>query len=373
LKAEANALHFEVMVGGELIQYISADEGRIRQVLINLLGNAVKFTERGSITLRISLDYRADQRLWLSALVEDTGVGMSAEELARLFQPFVQGQAGQQIRHGGTGLGLAISQGVARLMGGDISASSRPGKGSRFCFEIPVEHSAELDFIRNSGAHRRVIGIQAPRQPPCVLIADDVADNRDWLSRLLASVGFSVRSVEDGEAAVQVWEEWHPHLILMDMHMPVMGGLEATWRIRSRPKGKDTVIIALTADVLDGHRRAVLGSEVNDFLPKPCPEADLLDKIRKHLGLVYLYREETEADPADARAIAAALNPEQMRAIPADLIGQLHEATVSGDKARLDELISTVNSAGATQPAVALKELADSYEYDRLIQLLESA
>jgi CheY-like chemotaxis protein len=179
--------------------------------------------------------------------------------------------------------------------------------------------------------------------------------------------------VEDGQAAVQVWEEWHPHLILMDMHMPVMGGLEATWRIRSRPKGKDTVIIALTADVLDGHRRAVLGSEVNDFLPKPCPEGDLLDTIRKHLGLVYIYREETEADPADAAGLAAALNPEQMRAIPPDLIGQLHEATVSGDKARLDELISTVNSAGATQSALALKELADCYEYDRLIQLLESA
>jgi PAS domain S-box-containing protein len=390
LRAEANAVNFEVLAGGESIRNIVADEGRIRQVLINLLGNAFKFTERGRITLRVALHYRSGQydrsgnyqntgefqnedRLWLTAQVEDTGIGMTAEEQSKLFQPFVQGQAGQHIRHGGTGLGLAISRGVVQRMGGAITVTSQPGEGSTFRFEIPVERGPDSELARSSGLVRRVIGLEAGREAPRILIADDVADNREWLSRLLSVIGFLVRTAENGEAALSAWEEWRPHLILMDMHMPVMGGLEATRHIRSRPAGKETIIIALTADVLDGHRRVVLENEVNDFLGKPCPEAELLEKIRSHLGLVYIYQAETADNPREAQddAVLTPLTPEQMRHIPAEIIEQLHDATISGDKARLDDLILTIKDRGATQSAVALQELANSYEYDRLIDLLD--
>lgn len=373
LRAEAKAVKFEVLFSGEPIAYVVADEGKISQVLINLLGNAVNFTERGRIGLHLQLNLRAENQLWLSAQVEDTGVGMTPEEQDRLFQPFAQGQSGQRVHHGGTGLGLAISHGVAHLMGGDISVRSQAGTGSIFCFEVPVERGADRDFHRQTGPAGRVTGLQAGQGSPAILIADDILNNREWLSRLLTGLGFSVRSVENGEQAVLACEESDPQLILMDMHMPVMDGLEASRRIKSRAGGKETVIIALTADALEEHRRVVLEQDVDDFISKPCSEGELLEKIRKHLGLVYLYEEDTSREALEAAA-KTPVEPtlEQWSSLPADLIQRLRRATRDGDKELLDELILLIKAHGAAECATALQELADAYQYDRLLQVLET-
>src|SRR5260370_5607305 len=235
------------------------------------------------------MNNRIDDGQWLSAAVADTGIGISVEEQSGLFQPFAQSQCGLNLK-GGTGLGLAISRELAKLMGGEITMSSQLGKGTVFCFEIPVLLSdTSADAKR---AVRRVIGLQPGQRTPRLLIVDDEPHNRGWLNELLTLVGFSVREAENGEAAIRVLEEWRPQLILMDIRMPVMDGAEATRRIRANPAGKEPVIIALTASALKEDHQAVLENGMDDFISKPCREEELLDKIQAHLGLAYLYADE---------------------------------------------------------------------------------
>jgi CheY-like chemotaxis protein len=259
-------------------------------------------------------------------------------------------------------------------MGGDVKASSALGTGSTFIFEIAVERGAVQDFQSRQARSRRVRGIQNLKAPPRILIADDVQDNREWLTKLLMSLGFAVRTAENGEVAVRAWEEWSPQLILMDMHMPVLDGLKASRSIKSCPAGKETVIIALTADALEDHHQIVLEHDVDDFIAKPCQENELLEKIRSHLGLVYAYDEEVSAGATEPVAMTSIeTNLEPLIQLPADLIPRLRRAILSGDKSLLDDLIVTIEEFGNPKAARAIQELADSYQYDRLIQLLECA
>jgi PAS domain S-box-containing protein len=383
LPAEAKEVQFEVfLTGDDPVGYITADEGKIRQVLINLLGNAVKFTERGRIALRVSLNIRNAQvgkdqgkdRLWLSAVVEDTGIGMSSAELTTLFQPFVQGEGGRHVQRGGTGLGLAISREVARAMGGDITVASRLGGGSTFRFEVPVERAAAGEFPRLPGSRGRVLGIRAEQDAPRILIADDMPDNREWLTRLLSALGFSVRSVENGESAVRVWTEWNPRLILMDVHMPGMNGLEATRRIRSSPSGDGTAIIALTADATEEQHTKAFAHGVDSFISKPCAEDELLETILRHLpGIAYTYQNET---PGGDNGNAVAATPgdsdaEKPLEVPADLVLQMQEAIADGDKALLDRLIRATEERGNVRSARVLRQLANLYKYERIAEVLE--
>lgn len=370
LRADAKGLTLEVCVDGESERHIEADEGKLRQVLINLLGNSLKFTERGGIKLRVLMERRNDNQLWLSAKVEDTGFGIAPEELNELFRPFVQTESGVSSQ-AGTGLGLAISKEFVRLMGGEFTVSSELGKGSVFHFEVPVQASAS-GASPDPRAHRRVIGLEPGRPAPRVLIVDDERHNRGWLSELLTSVGFTVREAESGEAAIRLWQEWKPELILMDIRMPGMGGAEAARVIRASSNEKPPMIIALSASVMEEDRDAVMRTGgVDDFLTKPFREGDLLQMIQKHLGLGYLYAsEETSQTGGAVGASAHTLNSEQLRGLAAELINALDEAISNGDKDRLNELIQRVGEQ-EMQAAQAMKELADKYEYDALARLLE--
>lgn len=370
LRAEAKGLPLELCVGGEPVRHIEADQGKLRQVLINLLGNSMKFTERGEIKLRVSMDRRSAQQLWLSAEVADTGVGIAPEELTELFRPFVQTQSGVALQSG-TGLGLAISKEFVRLMGGEFTVTSEKGKGSVFHFEIPVQASSAGACLDHR-ADRRVIGLGPGKPAPRVLIADDQQHNRGWLNELLTSVGFAVREAESGEAAIRLWKEWEPELILMDIRMPGMGGVEAARIIRANSNEKRPKIIALTASVMDGDREAVmLTGGVDDFLAKPFREGELLRMIQAHLGLTYLYATEETSQTSDSSgAPVFSLGSEHLRGLSAEIIDALDEAVATGDKDRLDQLIQRVGDQDL-QSGQAMKELADKYEYDALSRLLE--
>jgi len=370
LRAEAKPLEFEVKVHGGPYDYVVADEAKIRQVLINLLGNAIKFTDHGRITLDVSLSDRNDRRLWLCARVEDTGIGLSAEERKRLFRPFSQMKGGLNIQ-GGTGLGLAISRKYARLMGGDITVASRETQGTVFQFEIPMKPGDARAVVRR-GAARHVIGLQAGQGAPRVLVVDDQRDNRDWLKQLLTCVGFDVREAENGEEGVRCWAEWMPQIILMDLHMPVLDGLEAIKRIRARPDGKNTVIIALTASVLDRDQNVVTESGADGFVSKPCHEDELLEKMRVPLNLVYDYEVSAESEMETAAPLGV-LRPERLRQLPSDLRASLRTAISKGNKPNLNRLILQVGEIGQIESAKALQALADSYEYDTLTRLLAEA
>jgi len=265
-------------------------------------------------------------------------------------------------------LGLAISRKFARLMGGDVTVRSTPGQGSTFCFEIPIERG-EAGVALKRNAPRRVIGLQAGTDPPRILIVDDQLENRDWLLKMLTSIGFSVREAENGQAAIQEWREWSPALILMDVHMPVLDGLEATRRIKADRSGKESIVVVLTASALDDDRRHVSESGADDFLSKPCREDDVLEKIRALLKIAYDYQELSETDDLLLDG-PAALSPERLAGLPLELIEELHNATLSGNKRMLNELIV---KAEDEQCIHTLQQLADKYEYDALTRLLEEA
>ena len=369
LRAEARGLRFEVLVESPCEASVEADKGKIRQVLVNILGNAIKFTEAGSVKLRVSMA-RSENGNRLFFAVEDTGAGIALKEQSRLFQPFAQSESGRQHK-GGTGLGLAISRELVQLMGGEIMLSSVPGKGSRFYFEIPVK-SAAVDPVERRMERRRVAGLLADGEPPRVLVVDDEPYNRGWLTALLKSVGFAVAEADNGEAGIRLWEAWRPRLILMDMRMPVMDGMETTRRIRALPGGRDTVILALTASALEEDRRAAFESGVDDFLPEPCAEADLFQRLRKHLGLEFKFAEDETAEE-DAVDIAGQAGTAGVCAnLPIHLIVELQQAVGNGEKGVLDELIGKTAELDKAAARV-LRQLADKYEYDALTNLLEEA
>ena len=289
---------FEVLVDSTCEAHIEADKGKIRQVLVNLLGNAVKFTEKGSVTLRVSMNRREDDSLRLFFAVEDTGPGIAAGEQSKLFRPFEQSESGRESawrnRSG------AVDQPRTRPPDGrrNRMLSSEAGRGSTFYFEIPILPGEGFAAIDWDTERPRVIGLQSGEEAPRVLVVDDEPHNRGWLTSLLKTVGFDVREAENGELGIGVWREWKPQLILMDMRMPVMDGMETTRRIRALPGGRETVILALTASAMEESRRAAMDSGVDDFLSKPCSEDELFDKTQKYLGLGYLFEEE-EASGAD--------------------------------------------------------------------------
>jgi PAS domain S-box-containing protein len=370
LRAGAKGLQFEVSLQGESLPHLMGDEGKINQALINLLGNAIKFTDRGGVKLDVTLEPSGGHQVWLSACVEDTGPGISKQDAEQLFQPFTQSKGSLNTSEG-TGLGLAISREHARLMRGDLTLTSVPGRGSIFRFRVPLERAEVKAAIVRSSA-RRIIGLQAGQEIPKIMVVDDQFENRDWLVKLLGLVGISAQSAVDGEASIQRWEEWNPDLILMDVHMPVMDGLEATRRIKATPRGAKTIIIALTASTLENERLATFESGVDDFIAKPCDEHELLAKLGRHLHLAYRYDESAGHDhePTDG---TPALSVEKLRKLPRDLLEKLRQATLKGNKRLMDALILEIGQKGSAESTDALRRLIDSYDYDYLAESLEEA
>ena len=365
LRAEAKALGFEMLVSGEDVEYVVADEGKIRQVLINLLGNAIKFTRSGHVALIVHFEQKPNQSLWMSATVEDTGMGITPEDQARLFQPFSQVKSTLNTQEG-TGLGLAISRKFMRLMGGDITLVSVLGQGSKFTVEIPVERgNAGVALRRNTLT--RVKHLRGGSAAPRILVVDDQRENRDWLMKLLTAIGFSAQGADNGENAIRHWREWHPQMILMDIHMPVMDGLEATQRIKADPRGTETSIVVLTASAMEEDRRHVTASRADDFLSKPCREDDLLEKIRALLNIEYDYEDDGTVQDL------LALNAGSLALLSPALAEELRNATSDGNKRLLDKLILRVRESEAATSADALQELANRYDYDALTRLLEEA
>lgn len=235
----------------------------MRQVLLNLLSNAVKFTAEGAVTVTASCEPGADGRVWLSLSVADTGVGVSDAQVEQLFDRFTQADASTTRTFGGTGLGLAISRQLVEMMGGEISAFGTPGKGSTFWFQVPLpmadgaEDHAEDHVAQSIGAAR-------------ILMADDAPANRELVSVLLGGMGLSVDTVENGAEAVEAVRQEAYDLVLMDVHMPVMDGLDATRAIRGLGGGVGRIpIIALTANVGREQVQTCLEAGMNGHLAKP--------------------------------------------------------------------------------------------------------
>ena len=284
-RAEEKGLKFTTVIDeSQLPEAVMGDQLRLRQILLNLLGNAVKFTDRGGVTFR--LRWRGGRARFE---VEDTGPGIASDELASLFQPFVQSATGHRSKEG-TGLGLALSRDLAQLMEGDITVESTPGVGSRFVLEIKLPE-AEAEAERADA--REVRGLASGHPPIRILVVDDTAVNRLVLTQLLTQAGFETREAANGEEALTAWRSWKPHLIWIDKRMPDMDGLEVTRRIRREEKtsGGHTPIIALSASALDHERDEILAAGCDEFVSKPFRTSTIFEKIREYLGVTYEYEE----------------------------------------------------------------------------------
>ena len=265
----------------------------------------------------------------------------------------------------GAGLGLAISREFVHLLGGEIAVESRLGAGSVFRFEIAIEEAA-ADAVAGGAAQRRVVGLRPGEPRYRVLVADDAQDNRELIVQLLEAVGFRVRSVSDGKAALDEYEKWRPRLILMDMHMPAMDGYEATRRIRATPGGGDVAVIGVTASVFSEMQQGIFDAGVDEFLAKPFRESEFFDKIGKLLGVHYVYEEETATSPA---VTESAFSAEALAALPKDLTDRIRQATVNAD---FDVVLELADEVGRTdQPlAAALRSLAERFDSERIIAAL---
>ena len=294
LRAKEKGLTLRCDRLGEVPRYVRADEVKLRHILNNLLANAVKFTQRGGVILRVCPLDGAGGTEMLQFDVEDTGPGIAQQELAAIFEPFVQASLGQQTVEG-TGLGLAITREYVRLMGGDIRVSSTPGAGSLFQFEIRVR-AVDASEVRPVVSARRVVGIeqgQVARHggPYRLLIAEDDEPSRRLLVRLFEPLGVDVREAEDGREAIAHWRSWKPDLIWMDMQMPVIDGHEATRRIRAAGDS-GTVIVAVSASAFEEDRERALGDGCDDFVRKPFRAEELFEMLTKHLGVRFIYEEQ---------------------------------------------------------------------------------
>ncbi|HOW74040.1 MAG TPA: PAS domain S-box protein [Phycisphaerae bacterium] len=339
---------------------VRTDEGKLRQILVNLIGNAVKFTAQGRIDVRVN--YRGDVGSPPGRLVvevEDTGSGISEEELALLFQPFSQGEAGQRTR-GGTGLGLVISRRFAELLGGTLAVRSELGRGSVFALEIaapPVESAATTDL----GPRQRVMGLTEGERPRRIVVADDEADSRVPLAELLRGVGFVVREAANGQEAVDLCDSFAPDLIWMDIRMPVLNGIEATRQIRARPPTERPVVIALTASAFESDRDRLLAVGCDDLIRKPFQENQIFDQIAKYLGVRYKYEERKADGPGFTRLTALDLT-----ILSADKRADLHRAAVLGSAKRLRQAASALEAEHG-ELARKLLRMADEYDFEAII------
>ncbi|OYQ64647.1 hypothetical protein B9G53_10765 [Pseudanabaena sp. SR411] len=371
-------------------QWINTDEGKLRQILINLLSNAIKFTNQGSIVLSIDVDANASlapksqlaaqvqeknpTTTILKFTVEDTGEGIPANYLGKIFEAFEQTELGKKTAEG-TGLGLPISLKFAQFMGGEITVSSQLGVGSTFRVYLPVNVSASPVPLRQT-SDRYIIGLAPHQSEYRLLVVEDRWESRQLLVKILEAVGFKVCEAENGAEAIAIWEEWQPHLIWMDMRMPVMDGYEATRQIKSHLKGQATVIIALTASALEEEKAIILSAGCDDFVRKPFREALIFDKLAQYLGVTYLYEDEsnrqlTDRDADDLETLATNLKI-YLSQMPDSWINQLHHAATLADNDLISELIKSIPESN-TVLIHSLISLVDNFCYNQIMNSAQQA
>jgi PAS domain S-box-containing protein len=366
-RAAAKGLSLRFVRADDLPTSIVSDENKLRQIFLNLLGNAVKFTDAGMIEMRVNALRQDTGQLRLLVEVQDTGRGIAAGDRDKLFTYFEQAGSSHSTEPG-TGLGLAICREFVELLGGTIDVISEPGKGSTFRFDVPVGE-ALAEAITPPAPRRRVIGLREDEPRYRVLVADDAKDNRELLVQLLEPLGFEVKCVANGREVLDAFKEWQPDIILMDMRMPVMDGYEATRLIRSSEGGGEAKILGVTASAFTDARQSVLDAGVDEFVAKPFDEADLFEKIGQALGARFVYDDgggEDESQPAEP------LETKLSVPLPHGLAQRIRQATKMADFEAVAELAEEVAQIDA-HSADVLRALAERFDDKGILAALGEA
>ncbi|MBW4493315.1 MAG: AAA family ATPase [Oscillatoria princeps RMCB-10] len=360
---------------------IRADEKRLRQVIINLLGNAVKFTEAGGVTFKVGVTDSGEWAMgsgpsWRPAVpkirfrVEDTGVGIAAEQLSKIFLPFEQvGDTVRQIE--GTGLGLAISRQIVEMMGGELKVESTLGKGSAFWFDLELPQVEDW-AARHNKTEKIVRGFAGAKRK--IMVADDKWENRSVLVNLLAPLGFEVIEATDGQDCLNKALSFKPDCILMDLVMPVMDGFEATRRIRKSSELKEVPVIGTSASVMSTEYQGSLEAGCNAFVPKPVRAEELLECLRFHLGLEWIYEESEMSAPDDpAQTPSGEISEPEIIAPPVEELAVLFDLAMSGDLGGIQKQVEKLQQLEAKYGPFAshLSQLAKNFEEEKILEFVE--
>jgi signal transduction histidine kinase/CheY-like chemotaxis protein len=375
LRATQKGLTLTVDYGLATRRYIRTDEKKVRQVLVNLLDNALKFTQTGGIALRVRLT-RVESGppagqpagIQLQFEVEDSGPGIAPEELEMMFEAFAQTATGRRSQEG-TGLGLPISRQLARLLAGEVSATSTVGRGSLFTFTLRAIEVPAAEAAPAQNARPHALGL-APAQPAYrLLVVDDDEISRLLLTQLLTSMGFEVRSAVDGQAALAMWQAWRPHLIWMDWQMPVMDGEETLRRIKATPEGKNTVVVALTASLFEAEQTPLSLEGCDDFISKPFQEEEIIDALIRHLGARFVYEGAPALPLPHPAGNGSGLN---FTGLPPAWLGQLEQATLGLDAQQIETLVNQIRPEHPDLANEVLRQV-NNFDYDALIAAITAA
>lgn len=363
-QAQGKGLTMRLAISAEVPRYVTADADKLRQVLINLLGNAIKFTDAGAIWLRAAAMPQAPATTARVRFeVEDTGPGIHEKDRQRIFAPFER-SAGATRAEIGTGLGLYISKQFVELMGGTIGVGTELGKGTIFHVELPLRTGRPSDGPPEKSGRGRITGLAPGQERHRLLIAEDQPDNRQLLHALLEPLGFELRDAVNGLEAVTLAAQWQPSLIWMDIRMPEMDGLQATRQIKASAAGARIKIVALTAHALENERAEALAAGCDDLVRKPYRKAEIAEALEKHLGVRFLRAE--EQPPAAAGGLSADL----LRNLPADLLEELRQAALLLDGPAclaLAERIGAIDEDSGTR----LRRMVAELQYKQLLDMLD--
>ncbi len=368
LWASEKNLAFNIQPEENCPKFIRTDAVKLRQILINLLGNAITFTEEGGIILRVGPVGDVDPDIQQTNLVfeiEDSGPGILDDEFDRIFEPFFQGEAGKKAQTG-TGLGLAISQEFVQLFGSELIVETTLSQGTQVKFELPVELTTSIAEHQEEDGPQ-VVALAPDQANYKILIADDKWANRQILFKLLQPMGFDLREARHGAEAVEIWETWQPDLVWIHLRMPVMDGFEATRRIKSAESGQNTVIIAVTASAFDEERATIEAIGSDDFLRRPYRLAQVYEMLEKHLEVKFLYDDDQKTTTSEE---TVRLDPEALAALPEETLTELSAAVRRLDVDIIEKLITQIKEQDEAL-GIALDVLTGDFKYDQILEAIQ--
>jgi PAS domain S-box-containing protein len=361
-QAETKGLQLTIEIHPEVPRSIITDELKLRQIIINLLSNAIKFTSEGEVSLQI----KSQNQHSLIFKIADTGAGIVQAELDRIFEPFEQSVIGIQSGEG-TGLGLTICRSLIKLLGGILEVKSIVGQGTTFLFQIPVT-IPDLCQLDSSKINCSIVAIADSSTQYRILVVDDNLDNCKLLKDLLTPIGFLIKEASNGQEAIAIFEEWHPHLILMDIYMPVMDGYQAITAIKERDRANLTKIIATTASVLQEERDKIFATGCVDAIGKPLNTEELLKAIAKNLNLTYTYCQ-NNLDSITTFSNAS-IDLEQLKQMPDEWIEKLHYAAISANERDIYALITQIPPEQISL-ANCLQQMVNNFALEGIINYAE--